>query len=88
MQNIVISPDLWPTSLLPEGLLERWRVPNGMIVDSGEAVAEVRIGEDLHEIIAPESGVLTIDLPGNSVVEPGTVIGTVRAMLAARHRPV
>lgn len=82
MQDIVVSPDLWSTSLLPEGLLERWRVPSGTIVGLGEAVAEVRIGEDLHEILAPEAGVLTVDRLPNTVVEPGTVIGTVRAMLA------
>ncbi len=81
--DIIIAPELWTTSLLPEGILERWRVSLGETVAPGQAVAEVRIGDNVHEILAPEGGFLEIFLPRNSIVEPGTVIGETRAALQA-----
>jgi pyruvate/2-oxoglutarate dehydrogenase complex dihydrolipoamide acyltransferase (E2) component len=75
--DIRLPEGLWSTSLMPEGALERWRGTHGGLVAAGAAVAEVRIEDALHEIVAPGAGRLNIYVPVNSVVEPGTVIGTI-----------
>jgi pyruvate/2-oxoglutarate dehydrogenase complex dihydrolipoamide acyltransferase (E2) component len=75
--QIRLSEALWATSLLPEGGLERWRAGAGDIVAAGAPLAEVRIEQALHEVVAPCAGRLRIDLPENAVVEPGQVIGEI-----------
>ena len=54
--DIRVSEELWATAMAPEGLLERWRVADGAPVRRGEAIAEVRIEECLHDIVAPDDG--------------------------------
>ena len=49
MADVRVSEDLWSTSILPEGILERWLVEDGARVQVGEAVAAVRIGEECGE---------------------------------------
>jgi len=73
--EIRITADLWASSMLPEGIIEKWIMPDGALVETGEPVAAIRIEDALHEIAAPASGRLTADLKANSVVDPGTVIG-------------
>jgi pyruvate/2-oxoglutarate dehydrogenase complex dihydrolipoamide acyltransferase (E2) component len=63
--------------MLPEGILERWRVPEGSFVEKGAVVAEVRIEDALHELTAPVRGRLVTLVKVNDVVEPGSVIGRV-----------
>ena len=75
--KIEVSPDLWATSILPEGVIERWLFRDGSRVQAGDPVATVRIEDALHELVAPARGRLNIGLQVNSVVEPGTAIGTV-----------
>jgi pyruvate/2-oxoglutarate dehydrogenase complex dihydrolipoamide acyltransferase (E2) component len=75
--DIRLPEALWSTSLMPEGALERWRGTHGALISAGAAVAEVRIEDALHEIVAPSAGRLHIYAPVNSVVEPGTVIGAI-----------
>lgn len=78
LQNdITIPSELWATSMLPEGLLERWIYDDDTLVEAGEPVASVRIEETLHQIMAPTRGRLHIATRVNSVVEPGSTIGTV-----------
>lgn len=89
MQDIVISPDLWSTSLLPEGILERWRAKSGDMVTAGQVVADVRISDSLHEIMAPQAGTLDILMRANAVVEPGSVIGEIMPALGRpKSRPL
>jgi len=73
--TIAVAPDLWATSLLPEGILEQWLFPNGSFVETGDPVATVRIEDALHELVATARGRLQIGLRANSVVEPGMGIG-------------
>lgn len=73
--SISVSPDLWSTSLLPEGVLERWIFADGSPVEAGDPVAAVRIESALHEIMAPAKGKLQITCKANTVIEPGSVIG-------------
>jgi pyruvate/2-oxoglutarate dehydrogenase complex dihydrolipoamide acyltransferase (E2) component len=79
--DIRMDTDLWATSMFPEGLIERWLVADGAAVIAGDRVAEVRIEDALHEIVAPASGRLTISSSRNSVVEPGAVIAQVNAAI-------
>ena len=77
MTELRIPEALWAGSLLPEGLLEVWRRHDGTVVQAGACLADVRIEEALHEVVAPKGGRLRIFVRSNSVVEPGTVIGCI-----------
>ncbi|MGU3340768.1 biotin/lipoyl-containing protein [Methylobacterium mesophilicum] len=79
MADIHVAEDLWSTGMLPEGVLERWLVSNGARVRVGEAVAAVRIGEALHDIVSPSSGRLEVLAPTSEVVDPGCIIAEVHA---------
>ncbi|MGT2489414.1 hypothetical protein ACU4GA_32915 [Methylobacterium oryzae CBMB20] len=46
---------------------------------AGEAVAAVRIGEALHDILTPADGRLTVLASVNDVVDPGCIIAEVHA---------
>ena len=74
---ISVAPELWATSILPEGILERWNFSEGREVEAGDPVALVRIESALHDILAPTKGKLHIHCKANSVVDPGCVIGYV-----------
>jgi pyruvate/2-oxoglutarate dehydrogenase complex dihydrolipoamide acyltransferase (E2) component len=75
MTPIRVVQELWANSLLPEGMIEKWLLPDGAFVEAGEPVAALRIEGALHELQAPAEGWLSIDLKINAVVEPGAVIG-------------
>jgi len=62
MANIRVDEALWGSSMLPEGLVERWFVPDGVMVALGDRIVEIRVEGALHEITAPTSGRLTIVL--------------------------
>ena len=74
---ISVAPELWATSILPEGILERWNFAEGRPVEAGDPVAVVRIESALHDILAPAQGRLHILCKANSVVDPGCVVGYV-----------
>jgi pyruvate/2-oxoglutarate dehydrogenase complex dihydrolipoamide acyltransferase (E2) component len=73
--DILVAEALWASNMLPKGILERWAVPDGAAVNAGDRIAEVRIEDALHEIMAPSGGRLTIAVATNGIVEPGSVIG-------------
>ena len=74
MNDIRVPDDLWQTSIMPEGILERWLVAGGTVVAKGQPVALVRVGENLHEIASPAGGVLTPTAAASSMIEPGSLI--------------
>jgi len=76
MQNIKVDEALWASSMLPEGIVERWFIVTGATIKVGERIAEVRIEDALHEIIAPANGRATIVAAANAVVEPGSILAT------------
>jgi biotin carboxyl carrier protein len=78
MTYICVPTELWNTSLMPEGLLERWLVEDGAAVKAGDPVACVRINENLHEVMAPVAGRVTAMSALNSMVDPGSAIAEVR----------
>ena len=75
--DIKVAEALWASSMLPEGIVERWLVSDGAIVRSGDPLVEIRIEDALHEITAPIQGRLTIRAVVNGVIEPGSVLGQV-----------
>jgi len=77
MTDISISADFWAGRMLPEGILERWRVADDSIVTEGAVVAEVRIEDAIHELTAPASGKLVKFTHLNEIIEPGSVIGRI-----------
>ena len=79
MADVRVSEDLWSTSILPEGILERWLVEDGARVRAGEAVAAVRIGEALHDIVSPADGRLEVRVSASAVLDPGFIIAEVHA---------
>ncbi|MDP4003353.1 biotin/lipoyl-containing protein [Methylobacterium sp. NEAU K] len=79
MPDVRVSEELWATAILPEGILEQWLVEDGTLVRAGQAVAAVRIGEALHEIVSPTSGRLDVVAQAREVVDPGCVIAEVHA---------
>lgn len=79
MVEVHVAEDLWSTGMLPEGILERWLVEDGARVRLGEAIAAVRIGKGLHDIISPADGRPRILAPASEVVDPGCAIAEVHA---------
>jgi len=77
MAAINVPAELWSTSLMPEGILERWLVADGDKVDAGRPIAVVRIEGARHEILAPTSGRIKSAAAENSVIEPGSVLADV-----------
>jgi pyruvate/2-oxoglutarate dehydrogenase complex dihydrolipoamide acyltransferase (E2) component len=78
MQNVDVRVDqaFWASSILPEGVVQRWFIADGSIAETGDKMAEIRIEDALHEITAPVRGRLTIVAAVNNIVEPGSLLGT------------
>ena len=76
MRNIKVDEALWVSSMLPQGVVKRWFIANGATISAGERIAEIRIEDALHEIVAPASGRATIVAPVNAVIEPGSILAT------------
>jgi pyruvate/2-oxoglutarate dehydrogenase complex dihydrolipoamide acyltransferase (E2) component len=78
MQNIEVRVDeaIWASSILPEGIVQRWFIADGAIAETGEKIAEIRVEGALHEITSPTRGRLTIVAAVNNVVEPGSLLAT------------
>lgn len=75
MIALAVPAELWSSTMLPEGILEKWLKADGTFVEAGEAVACVRIEGSLHTLMAPSGGRLNVDRPVNAVVEPGAIVG-------------
>ncbi len=76
MLNIKMDEALWASSILPEGIVERWLVADGAIVAAGDPIATVRLEGALHDIVSPSTGRLTIMAAANAVVEPGSLLAS------------
>ncbi|ADZ70888.1 biotin/lipoyl-containing protein [Polymorphum gilvum] len=77
MVDIVIPPGLWDTGKTPEGIVANWFYRSGSAVEEGDTVAELMVEKTSYDIVAPASGTLTVTVPKDGVVTPGSVIGTV-----------
>ena len=74
--DINVDQMLWASGMMPEGMVERWFVSDGTTVALGDRLAEVRIEDALHEIIAPANGRLSIIVATNGMVEPGSLLAS------------
>ncbi len=73
--DIRISENFWASSMLPQGIVERWYAPEGAHIETGDLIAAVRIEDALHEITAPSAGRLTILTGTGGLIEPGSILG-------------
>jgi pyruvate/2-oxoglutarate dehydrogenase complex dihydrolipoamide acyltransferase (E2) component len=80
MPDIKVDDTLWSTSMLPEGILERWFVADGALVTAGDRIAEIRVEGVRHEVTAPATGRLTIFAAANDLIEPGTLLASLKAV--------
>lgn len=78
MIEIRLPEELWVTRVLPEGIVERVLADDGARVEAGQAIAEVRVGDRLHEIAAPGAGVLVWAAGAGALVEPGSLLASLR----------
>jgi pyruvate/2-oxoglutarate dehydrogenase complex dihydrolipoamide acyltransferase (E2) component len=79
MQNIEIRVDeaISASTILPEGVVQRWFIADGALAETSAKIAEIRIEGALHEITSPASGRLTIIAAVNEVVEASLPIGDI-----------
>ena len=76
MQHIRVDEALWASTMLPEGIVQRWFIADQAVVAKGQRIAEVRIEDALHDIVSPASGRMTIVAAALSLVEPGALLAT------------
>jgi hypothetical protein len=81
--DIKIPPEFWASSIMPEGVIEKWLQPNGSPVEAGAPIAAIRVEGMLHRLLAPCTGTLQAGCKANSVVDPGFVIGRILPRLDA-----
>jgi pyruvate/2-oxoglutarate dehydrogenase complex dihydrolipoamide acyltransferase (E2) component len=74
MADIRVPDGLWATSMMPEGVLERWLIPDGAFVRAGDPLAMIRIDDALHDVVSPAAGLLRVTVPAGQMIEPGSVI--------------
>lgn len=79
--DIKVPPELWASSIMPEGVVEKWLEPDGSIVKAGTPIAVIRIEGMLHELMAPSTGTLKCAYKVNSVIDPGCVMGQIALQL-------
>jgi pyruvate/2-oxoglutarate dehydrogenase complex dihydrolipoamide acyltransferase (E2) component len=77
IREIKVDEALWASRTLPEGMVERWFIADGAIVASGDLIAALRIENALHDIVALESGRLTIVAATSATIEPGSTLATI-----------
>lgn len=75
--DIKVPPELWSSSIMPEGVFEKWLQPEGASVKAGSPIACIRIEGMLHELMAPSTGKLKYSYKVNSVIDPGCVVGQI-----------
>lgn len=86
MQDVNVNEALWATSTMPEGTVVRWFIADGATVTEGHPMAEVRIEDALHKIIAPASGRLEIFSAANDVIEPGSLLARLDTDVSSSKR--
>ena len=75
--DVKVPAEFWASSIMPEGVLERWLQPNGGRIEAGDIIATVRVEGMLHKLLAPCAGTLQTTCKVNSVIDPGFVIGRI-----------
>ena len=76
MQSIEVGGDeaFWTSTIIPEGIVQRWFTTDGAIAETVTKTAEIRVEGALHEIPSPASGRLKIVAAVNDVGEAGFLL--------------
>jgi pyruvate/2-oxoglutarate dehydrogenase complex dihydrolipoamide acyltransferase (E2) component len=77
MTEVLIPQGLWDVSQIPEAIVANWFFKDGSDVVQGATIAEIMAEKTSFDITAPVSGTLTVLVPKDGVVTPGTVIGRI-----------
>lgn len=77
--QVRVPADLWDPADTEEGVIANWFCEDGGVVEQGDTVAEVAVEKSTYDITAPATGRITIAVPKDGVVQPGTVIGRIDA---------
>lgn len=77
MTALIVSENLWRSTMLPEGILERWHVLDGAEVRSGAPVCDLLIENTRQVLMAPAGGRVTQFVADGEVIEPGRLIGMI-----------
>jgi pyruvate/2-oxoglutarate dehydrogenase complex dihydrolipoamide acyltransferase (E2) component len=87
MQNFEVRVDeaIWASTILPEGIIQRWFIADGAVAETGAKIAEIRVEGALHEITSPARGRLTIVAAVNDVVERGSLLATLAPASIGTH---
>ncbi len=72
--DVRVPAEFWASSIMPEGVVEKWLQPDGGQVKTGDPVAAIRVEGTLHKLPAPGAGQLQVLSKANSVIDPGFVI--------------
>jgi pyruvate/2-oxoglutarate dehydrogenase complex dihydrolipoamide acyltransferase (E2) component len=80
MTMLRVADDLWADAVMPQGALERWKVADGALVQAGQTLAEIRIEDAVHDVIAPISGRLFRTVTPHDTLEPGSLLGFLRPL--------
>ena len=79
MTSVIVSENLWRSTMLPEGVLERWHVLDGADVRRGAPLCDLLIEGSRQMVTAPADGRVTLFVRDGEVIEPGRLIGVVGA---------
>ena len=85
MSDIRVADDLWASSMVPEGVLERWFVHDGDAIVAGDHIAEIQIEGARHEIVAPSSGRISVIAGPGALIEPGSILATMASPSATQE---
>jgi pyruvate/2-oxoglutarate dehydrogenase complex dihydrolipoamide acyltransferase (E2) component len=77
MTDVVVPADLWDTE--DEGVLFLWVYPDGSRVEKGKLIAEITVEKAQLELVAPDSGRLTILVQPETIIRKGQVLGRIDA---------
>jgi len=77
MTPLIVSENLWRSTMIPEGILERWHVLDGAEVRLGGPVCDLLIENTRQVLTAPHGGRVTQFVREGEVIEPGRLIGLV-----------
>lgn len=75
MAMLCVPDDLWANAPTLQGSLQRWAVSDGALVTAGQALAEIRIEDAVHDIVAPAAGQLFRSATPNDTLEPRLLLG-------------
>jgi pyruvate/2-oxoglutarate dehydrogenase complex dihydrolipoamide acyltransferase (E2) component len=77
MTDVVVPADLWDTE--DEGVLFLWVYPDGSRVEKGKLIAEITVEKAQLELVAPDSGRLTILVQPETIIRKGQVLARIDA---------